>query len=553
MRKAINILMAFLLVFIMLLSGLVYNPGRASASGWVVSGSNAVKNAVINSMESVGIKFTGREAKEKAYDAWNMKAYEMWKEDEKNGRNAELWQSFIQETERIERAPIEPLPDKTGFGKMLLEATWFGMAISIGASAGFSIEEAQIQNRAMQYLQNDLIVGEGYSLASNFGLTMKYREIGGNYKSNVDLYGPDGKVVIGGYSSVLYPDPALTIQITGARYVSNSNGNFYIFNLYQTARGTSGRLETYFRESSPIAVNLLDIHQASKDTGAYVVEGIPMPEHVPQIRPNPYVEPLIQPQPDISTVPNIVPHPEPVPVIVPVEPFGDNPYIESYVPPGDNPIPDTDPNDKPGTDTDDDDKPNITPNPNTDTPPYVEPTKPPEETPEYPEETTATEVPSLFGKLWEWLKAILDALFKILNAILALPFVLLEMLWDFLWDLIKAVFVPSEDFWDNNLNELKKVIYYDELEDMVDDFSSIADGGGGSFKDIVVSLMGVDGLTVIDADSINSILDNIHSWVRGVIFPLLILFNINSLYKLIRGTSLVEATKGLAAREKGGK
>lgn len=152
---------------------------------------------------------------------------------------------------------------------------------------------------------------------------------------------------------------------------------------------------------------------------------------------------------------------------------------------------------------------------------------------------TTGDVTGLWAKLWEWLKSILDVLKNILAAIVSLPVKLLDLL----KALLLALFIPSEGFWSSNLDALKALLWGEQIGEFTDGLSSLGSASGGTFKDVVVSLMGVNSLTVIDADSVNAVLNYIHKWVRGVFYPFLLIYNINMLYKLIRGTSLVEMTR----------
>lgn len=154
-------------------------------------------------------------------------------------------------------------------------------------------------------------------------------------------------------------------------------------------------------------------------------------------------------------------------------------------------------------------------------------------------EVTTPDATGLWAKLWEWLKSILDVLKGILSAILSLPLKLLELL----KALLLALFIPSEGFWSDNMNNLKSLLWGDTIDNLTGELEGLGNASGGTFKDVIVSLMGVKDLVVIDADSVNSVLDYIHKWVRGVFYPFLLIYNINMLYKLIRGTSLVEMTR----------
>ena len=151
------------------------------------------------------------------------------------------------------------------------------------------------------------------------------------------------------------------------------------------------------------------------------------------------------------------------------------------------------------------------------------------------EETKPADLSGFFAKLWEWLKKILDAILAIPKAII-----------DALKALLLLLFIPADGFWEDNFNNVRLALTEKlGVDQLLDNVDQLGGASGGTFSDITVSLLGVSGLTVIDADSVNSVLEHIHKWVRGVVFPFLLFYNINQLYKLVRGTSLVEATRNL--------
>ena len=518
-----------------------------------VIGANAVKSVVIGSMEKAGVTFASKEAKEKAFQAWNMKAYDKWKADEAAGRNADLWATWhaFEQNPSSALQPAPDAPDKPGVGKFLLNSTIFGMAIGIGAEIGYAIEDAQVQNRAMQYLVSNY---EGLDASTSvndiFGFYNKVSHLSnpsyyGGYHVYNYLYSPDGKSIAIAKSSL--KGEVLPAYINKVDKVTISGVPHYRFTYIKYDRPPSTGQVSEYTSTSSHTIPVSDI--ALNTTGdGFKVESVPKPEHVPMIAPVPELAPLIAPAPDLAVIPEILPPDVPVEVVIPSapesDPFWDGEINDPYVPPtpGDNPDPDKppgddDPDKPPGDDVDPDKPPGTLPPPDMD--------KPPVETPEYPEGVTDPEGAStggLFSKLFEWLKALLDALFKILNAILAIPALIINAL----KALILALFVPADGFWDENVNDLRKIVT-DELdtEDLIDNVDDLGGVSGGQFKDVIVSLMGVDNLEVIDADSVNKVLDIIHKWVRGVVFPFLIFYNINQLYKLIRGTSLVEATRNL--------
>lgn len=60
----------------------------------------------------------------------------------------------------------------------------------------------------------------------------------------------------------------------------------------------------------------------------------------------------------------------------------------------------------------------------------------------------------------------------------------------------------------------------------------------GNIPNVEATLFGVK-CTIINFSYIKSQLSTIHSWIRGVMYVLLLLFNFNQFYKLIRGSDIV--------------
>lgn len=108
----------------------------------------------------------------------------------------------------------------------------------------------------------------------------------------------------------------------------------------------------------------------------------------------------------------------------------------------------------------------------------------------------------------------------------------------FLGNLLKDLFVPSDDFISNEVNSMRNnldsKVNVSELEKSMEIIK------GAQSRAIVqpkASIMGVN----IDFDfmsAINEHLGTIHFFIRAVVFVILLRFNINNVYKLIRGSDL---------------
>lgn len=496
-----------------------------------VIGSNALKSAVIGSMEKAGITFANKEAKEKAFDAWNMRAYEKWKEDEAAGRNADLWEAFERWT--LNPPVVESDPKKPGYGRMLLDSTIFGMAIGIGADIGFAIQDAQANETRMKYMS---ISPPGQLSGIDYidMLPTVYKDYGTNgswYQVILRKRGIDGWHL--DIASSFIPGDA-DITITEVEQTTPTKVTFKYLIKSRNSKGIVSYTEKTATDNGTLSTE-------------YKYSLIPEGFHVPNINPVPELAPLIVPNPAIETIPEVLPPDVPIEITVPlnpdIDPFDDGVINDPYIPP--NPIPGTDPNEEPkDPEIDPKPKPEIDPGKKPEIDPLPEPK--PDPTPdELSDPNKNPDKDPLSGgfwqTLWDWLK-------KILEAILNLPAKIIKLL----KDLLLLLFIPSDGFFDGMLESMKMVID-DEFDndDLLNKLKGLENGDGGVFKDIVVSLMGVDNLVVIDADSVNKVLDNIHSWVRGVVYPFLIFYNINQIYKLIRGTDIVSVTRGMRNRSGG--
>lgn len=113
-------------------------------------------------------------------------------------------------------------------------------------------------------------------------------------------------------------------------------------------------------------------------------------------------------------------------------------------------------------------------------------------------------------------------------------------------DALTALFIPDSNFFQNEVNSLldslKAVLPY---QDYIDALCKIKDFSSGNLEDIKVNVSGsriVESggtqVTIVSFSGIRDSLPTYHKWVRGLFLVLLVLFNVNQLYKLIRGVSL---------------
>lgn len=326
-----------------------------------VIGSNAVKNVVISSMEKSGVQFTSKQAKDKAFDAWNMKAYNKWKEDEAAGRNADLWaqwHSFEQNPNAFIKAVPDPKPSPAGFGRMLLESSIFGLAISIGAEIGFAIEDAQnseiVAEKFMEYLSSDIKTYNGIDYGPMYNLTFEHSTTYNSYfkmdTHHRSYYMGKSKMFVGAVHNP-YHDGA-HIAATGVEDM----GSYYRIKL---------RLNTFSGEDPMVLTNYANLNKSDFEphaSGGYPYKFQPLPEDVPHIAPAPELAPLIAPKPDLAVIPEVLPPAVPVEILLPDdgglwegvvnEPYTPpgkpvEPVKPPVKPPGTTPTPGQDPNKKP--------------------------------------------------------------------------------------------------------------------------------------------------------------------------------------------------------------
>lgn len=129
---------------------------------------------------------------------------------------------------------------------------------------------------------------------------------------------------------------------------------------------------------------------------------------------------------------------------------------------------------------------------------------------------------------------------------------------DLLSDLFKFLFVPSDNYFQNNVDELKsKISEKIPYQDYIDMFETVKQVESG--EDISIDLNGyqVAGTTYnakkfIDFSWVTRYKDNWYSWARGIIFILLIIYNVNQIMKLFRGYNVGEGVSRMHDIQSGG-
>lgn len=496
-----------------------------------VVGGEALDQVMQGIAYKAGQSFVDESALDKARGRWNLEGYQK-AQDYDNKLSAEekaRWDNFNNE---VKNAKIEPIPGKPGYGKILLKGAAFLTGVDLiyngiqafnaGLSSGQPVDIATYTETMTPQTHPGVTLStstiEVNGVPTVFG-TLTVRLDDGTFvtKSKLDLGYAAG---IPGSSAPFHYEVSGNVVVIKGANGAVPNGHIYTF------PSISPALDIPMVAPVPVTARDLIYNTPSgfKGLGTVPGTGLPNIQEIPEIHPDSVVEIVVP-----LEVPGGMPYD--IPPLTPEE------YEELITTiPGKPPV---DPEKPPVVP---DKPPGINPGDIPDLPPGIIPDIKPGEEPLPPDEALQPSQGGFWNTLWEWLK-------KIYQAIIAIPGAILGAL----YKLILFLAIPSDGFFTNKFNELKMFIEDEtQVKDLIDDFKGLGGGSGGSFKDVTVSLMGVGGLEVIDADSINSVLDKIHSWVRGVFFPFLLLYNINQIYKLIRGTSLLEVTRGMARREKEG-
>lgn len=142
---------------------------------------------------------------------------------------------------------------------------------------------------------------------------------------------------------------------------------------------------------------------------------------------------------------------------------------------------------------------------------------------------------SLPGAIWSSFSDILNA---ILDAILSIVSGIIQGL--------KDLFIPYDGFWSDEFNMLKddlsKYISIDDYNDIFNHDYSSSDTHDLTFNvnDFVGSHLG-DGSDVdFKLSFYNKVKGSVKSWIRGIMYFLICMFNVKSIYNIIRGGSFIK-------------
>lgn len=143
--------------------------------------------------------------------------------------------------------------------------------------------------------------------------------------------------------------------------------------------------------------------------------------------------------------------------------------------------------------------------------------------------------------------SLLQPLAAIRDGILNLP--------QLIGNLLRELFIPSPDFFSNQFNGLRTTLNnrlsITAYENLLADIQSVTAGQMPRIS-ANIPLLNRE-ITFVDFRWIENAKPYYFPWVRGAMFILLILYNYNMVYKLIRGTDLVSASNTINHMRGGGK
>ncbi|MCI8444289.1 MAG: hypothetical protein HFJ37_03895 [Clostridia bacterium] len=154
------------------------------------------------------------------------------------------------------------------------------------------------------------------------------------------------------------------------------------------------------------------------------------------------------------------------------------------------------------------------------------------------------EIPKVLGAL---LGSIIDYLNPFSeNFFLKTLFKWIGSFFESLWEFFIRLFVPNENYFNNKIDFIKSNISQKiPYQDYVDMFETVKQVESG--QDISISLnnykVGTSNFNIpnfINFSWVTKYKSTWYSWVRGLIFILLIIYNVNQVIKLFRGYNVAE-------------
>lgn len=150
------------------------------------------------------------------------------------------------------------------------------------------------------------------------------------------------------------------------------------------------------------------------------------------------------------------------------------------------------------------------------------------------------EVPGDIGGLWGWLYQLLVAIYNMLRNISNSIRSLISNLLQGLLNMLKSLFIPRDGIISDHVyvmeSSIKNKIGSNLYTSLFDKLKSL---NGEPIPDLYIGTS-----KVLDASYVNSFAEVVKSWQRWFYYVLIALYNMNSIYKLIRNGEMIERSGG---------
>lgn len=144
---------------------------------------------------------------------------------------------------------------------------------------------------------------------------------------------------------------------------------------------------------------------------------------------------------------------------------------------------------------------------------------------------------SIGNSIWSYF---IGPLTDIWDSIKSLP----DLIVNGIQDILTFLFIPEDDYFAIRFEYLKDIfvskIGVDGSE--LDNLKNVTTTNIGNLDIFNVNLMGHN-VKIVDLSIFNNFISKFHNIARGFMYPLLLLFNLNQLYFLIRGEKLFGGVK----------
>lgn len=148
----------------------------------------------------------------------------------------------------------------------------------------------------------------------------------------------------------------------------------------------------------------------------------------------------------------------------------------------------------------------------------------------------------IIGGIGDFFSALTEIVQGIFENLVNLP----SQIIDLLVDALKLLFVPSDNYFSSNFDSIKALL---ESHLSLTSFKSlmeiIQNAKAGTLPDLKIKIFGVD-YVLFSFKFFDPYIPTIQYWIKGFLGALLVLYNINQVYKLVRGGSLQDGVSGKA-------